>query len=69
MQQYFSLASRNAEAARLAKSNVANRYVRVRDADHTTVCFDKPAVQMVITEVVNYFNRICDERQAGRGLF
>jgi alpha-beta hydrolase superfamily lysophospholipase len=69
IQQYFAAAGREVGTQRSQKSRIPNKYVRIHNADHTTVCYDKPAVQTLITEVVAYFNRLIDEKQRGTVLF
>ena len=62
IREYAALAHREAEAARAQRSGVANKYIRVEDCNHTTVCFYEPAVKLVITETVNFFNKLISER-------
>ena len=44
MQQFFELANCKSQSTRYVKSRIANKYVKVQNADHTTICFDKQAV-------------------------
>jgi len=67
--EYAQLAHKQAEHQRAQKSKIANKYVRVKDCDHTTVCFDAPAVKTVITETVSFFDRLIEEKNKGSLLF
>lgn len=67
--EYYQLAATRVPEVRIQKSKIPNKFVSIKDCNHTTVCYDKDAVTTLIHEMVLFFNKLIDEKQRHRKMF
>ena len=64
--EYFHLAGKGVDAVRQQKSRIPNKFLSIKDCDHSTICYDKDAVTTLIRETVLFFNKLIGEKQKKR---
>lgn len=67
--EHYQLASKRVPEVRMLRSKTPNKYVSIKDCNHTTVCYDKDGVTTMIREIVLFFNKLIDEKQRLKKMF
>lgn len=66
--EFYHLAGKRVESARQKKSKLPNKYLKIQNCNHTTICYEKEAVCTLIREMVLYFNKLIDEKARNKKL-